>query len=128
MINLFKLQPLFWKQRKYDYDPGTKGFKLKKIMPEGMVFPFDFGFIQGSLGEDGDPLYIIIILAFQAFSGCIMDCRVIDLSRLIKQKKENYTQRRVISIPEASQMFGGVKEIKDLPRDIVNQLETFFIL
>ena len=128
MINLFKLQPLFWKQRKYDYDPGTKGFKLKKIMPEGMVFPFDFGFIQGSLGEDGDLLYIIINSAFQAFSGCIMDCRVIDLSRLIKQKKENYTQRRVISIPEASQMFGGVKEIKDLPRDIVNQLETFFIL
>ena len=47
--------------QKYDYDPKNKWFKLKKIMPAGMVFPFDFGFIPDTKGEDGDPLDIIII-------------------------------------------------------------------
>ncbi len=46
---------------KYDYDPKLKAFKIKKSLPQGMHFPFNFGFIPGTLGEDGDPLDIIIL-------------------------------------------------------------------
>ena len=114
--------------QKYDYDPDNKGFKLKKIMPAGMVFPFDFGFIPGTLGEDGDPLDIIIISEFQSFPGCIMDCRVIGaITANQTEKRKTIRNDRFISIPEASQMFVSVKEIKDLPRDIIDQLENFFI-
>src|SRR5882724_761988 len=63
--------------QKYDYDPSTHFFKLKKILPSGMMFPYDFGFIPGTRGEDGDPLDIIVISEFQSFPGCKMKCRVI---------------------------------------------------
>ena len=114
--------------QKYDYDPENKGFKLKKIMPAGMVFPFDFGFIPHTLGEDGDPLDIIIISEFQSFPGCIMDCRIIGgITAEQTEKGKTIRNDRFISIPEVSQVFAGIKEMKELPRNIINQLETFFI-
>jgi inorganic pyrophosphatase len=41
---------------KYDYDDGCAAFRLAGVMPEGSSFPYDFGFIPSTLGEDGDPL------------------------------------------------------------------------
>src|ERR1051325_6834357 len=63
--------------QKYDYDKKKKWFKLKKMMPAGMVFPFDFGFIPGTKGGDGDPLDVVIISELKSFPGCCMDCNVI---------------------------------------------------
>lgn len=113
---------------KYDYDKKNKWFKLKKIMPAGMVFPFDFGFIPGTKGGDGDPLDIIIISEFKSFPGCAMDCRIIG-GILAKQTEKGKTVRndRFIAIPEASQLFADIKSIDDLPKDIIEQLKNFFI-
>lgn len=115
--------------QKYDYDKKNKWFKLKKIMPAGMVFPFDFGFIPGTKGEDGDPLDIIIISELRSFPGCAMDCRVIGgiVAKQTEKDKTTVRNDRFLAIPEASQMFVEVKSIEDLPNDIIEQLENFFI-
>jgi hypothetical protein len=42
-------------RNKFDFDDEYKLFKLAKVLPEGMVFPFEFGFIPGTRGDDGDP-------------------------------------------------------------------------
>jgi inorganic pyrophosphatase len=114
--------------QKYSYDPKNKWFKLKKILPEGMVFPFDFGFIPKTKGGDGDPLDIIIISELKSFPGCVMDCRVIGgIEAEQKEKGETVRNDRFLAIPEASQMFSLVKEMDELPEDVVEQLETFFV-
>ena len=114
--------------QKYTYEPDKKWFKLSKIMPAGMVFPFDFGFIPDTKGEDGDPLDIIIISELKSFPGCVMDCRIIG-GITAKQTEKGNTVRndRFLAIPEISQMFTNVKSIEDLPKDIIKQIETFFI-
>ncbi len=114
--------------QKYDYDEKNKWFKLKKVMPAGMVFPFDFGFIPGTKGEDGDPLDIILISELKSFPGCAMDCRIIG-GIVAKQTEKDKTVRndRFLAIPEASQMFVDVKSIEDLPKEIIQQLESFFV-
>jgi len=114
--------------QKYDYDAENKWFKLKKIMPAGMVFPFDFGFIPGTAGEDGDPLDIIIISEFQSFPGCVMDCRIMGVITA-KQTEKNKTVRndRFIAIPDSSLLFTSIKTIANLPPGIIQQLEKFFI-
>jgi inorganic pyrophosphatase len=53
---------------KYDYDPGLGKMKLKKVMPAGLVFPFDFGFFPGTVGGDSDPLDVMVITEIPAFS------------------------------------------------------------
>jgi inorganic pyrophosphatase len=115
--------------QKYDYDKKNKWFKLRKIMPAGMVFPFDFGFIPGTKGEDGDPLDIIIISELRSFPGCAMDCRVIGgiVAKQTEKNKTTVRNDRFLAIPEASQMFAEVKSIADLPNDIIEQLENFFV-
>jgi inorganic pyrophosphatase len=52
---------------KLDYNHKNNRFKLSKILPAGLVFPFDFGSIPGTQGEDGDPLDIIIISEITGF-------------------------------------------------------------
>ena len=112
---------------KYDYDPEKKWFKLKKIMPSGMVFPFDFGFIPDTKGEDGDPLDIIIISELKSFPGCVMDCRIIG-AITAKQTEDGKTVRndRFLAVPAVSRFFSKVKSIDDLPKDIMEEIEKFF--
>ena len=114
--------------QKYNFDPKNNWFKLKKIMPAGMVFPFDFGFIPKTKGEDGDPLDIIVISELKSFPGCCMECRVIG-GITAEQTENGKTVRndRFLAVPEASELFAKVKSIADLPADIIKQLEKFFI-
>lgn len=114
--------------QKYDYDRKNKWFTLKKIMPAGMVFPYDFGFIPNTKGEDGDPLDIIIISELKSFPGCAMCCRVIG-AITAEQTEQGKTVRndRFLAIPEASHMFKDVQSIEDLPKDVIDQLQKFFI-
>ena len=113
---------------KYDYKPKTKVFKLSKILPAGMTFPFDFGFIPDTRGEDGDPLDIIVISEVCSFTGCAMDCRIIGAITAEQTERDGRTVRndRFLGIPLASQMFGPITDISQLPHSILDQLEAFF--
>ena len=64
-------------QNKYKYNEEKKNFILHKILPAGFSFSFDFGFIPGTKGGDGDPLDIILITPQSTFPGCHIDCRII---------------------------------------------------
>src|SRR3954469_10958899 len=66
-------------RNKYAYDPELKVMTLKKTLPEGMVFPFDFGFVPCTKGEDGDPVDILLLMDAPACPGCVVECRLIGL-------------------------------------------------
>jgi len=114
--------------QKYDYDKELGLFKLKKILPAGMVFPYDFGFIPGTLGEDGDPLDIIVISEFQSFTGCVMDCRIIGAIKANQTEKDGRKMRndRFLGIPLVSVWFKDVTDPDQLPEEIIDQLQAFF--
>src|SRR6202166_1805282 len=64
-------------RNKFDYDPDSNLFKLGGVLPEGMMFPFDFGFIPSTLGDDGDPLDILVLMDAPAHVGCLIEVRII---------------------------------------------------
>src|SRR3979409_85017 len=66
-------------RNKFDYDPESNLFKLGGLLPEGMMFPFDFGFIPSTLGEDGDPLDILVLMDAPAHVGCLIEIRLIGI-------------------------------------------------
>ena len=49
-------------RNKFSYDPETGLFKLGGLLPEGMLFPFDFGFVPSTLGENGEPLDVLVLM------------------------------------------------------------------
>ncbi len=117
--------------QKYDYDQKSHFFKLKKILPSGMMFPYDFGFIPDTKGEDGDPLDIIMISEFPSFPGCMIRCRLLGGFKAEQSekpgKKKMIRNDRFLAVPKCSQMFEKMESLDDLPETIVKQLEDFFI-
>jgi inorganic pyrophosphatase len=113
---------------KYDYDEQLRCFKLKKVLPAGMVFPFDFGFIPGTKGEDGDPIDVMVISEITGYPGVCMDCRIIGALKVEQTEREGETMRndRILAVPIVSQLFADVNSILHLPDAILNQVEHFF--
>jgi len=116
---------------KYHYDEKNKLFILKKILPAGMTFPYDFGFFPGTRGEDGDPLDVLVISEFRAFPGCMMDCRLIGGFKA-EQTEKGLLQKRVRNdrffvIPVLSVVYQSIRELKDLPENMMEEIEQFFV-
>lgn len=116
--------------QKYDYDPKTHFFKMKKILPSGMVFPYDFGFIPDTKGEDGDPLDVIIISEFNSLPGIMMKCRVIGgikAEQTADNGKKMIRNDRYLAIPKCSNIFEKIGSMDDLPKQIMKDLSAFFV-
>src|SRR5579863_10166141 len=65
------------KRNKFNYDPSSGLFMLGGLLPEGMAFPADFGFVPETLGADGDPLDVIVLMDAPAHVGCLLEVRLI---------------------------------------------------
>jgi inorganic pyrophosphatase len=113
---------------KYAYDGGTGFFLMKKILPSGMVFPYDFGFIAGTKGEDGDPLDIIVFSEFHSFPGVSMKCRILGAikARQGRRGKKKTENDRYIGIPVVSVVYRDLTNWKKVPLKLIEELEDFF--
>ena len=64
-------------RNKYAFDHARAVIVLKKVLPSGMVFPFDFGFVPSTLAEDGDPIDVLVLMDEPAFPSCVLEARII---------------------------------------------------
>jgi inorganic pyrophosphatase len=114
---------------KYSYDPEFKATVLKKTLPEGMVFPYDFGFIPSTKGEDGDPLDVLVLMDVSTCPGCIIQCRLVGLMQAKQKPKGEAAVRndRFIAVENDSLVYKDVADIADLPKKFMEQLEEFFV-
>lgn len=113
---------------KYDYDSSLGKMKLNKVMPAGLVFPFDFGFIPATVGGDGDPLDVMVVSEIPTFSGCVVECRIIGALKVSQQERDGASTRndRFIGIPLVSLIYAQVNQLTDLPKDLIDELIAFF--
>jgi inorganic pyrophosphatase len=115
-------------RNKYDYNNDTDSFELKKVLPSGTSFPLDFGFIPNTIGEDGDPLDVIIVSDSPFFPGCIVECRVVGVL-VVKQKEKKakaVRNDRFIAVPSNSLNFSNVRDIRDINKRLLNEVVHFF--
>ena len=113
---------------KLSYDQKERSFKLSKILPAGMVFPYDFGMLPGTKGQDGDPLDIIILSEIIGFPGLEVDCRIVGALQCEQTEKDGETMRndRYLGVAQRTSVYANIKDMPDLPKDMLNQLEAFF--
>ena len=113
---------------KLAYDPDRDAFVVKKVLPQGMIFPFDFGFIPSTKGGDGDPLDVLVPMEEAMPPGTIVPARLIGVIEAIQTEEgESETNDRLIAVAEAHEIFSDVKQLSDLPESIVAQIEEFFV-
>ena len=115
-------------RNKFDYDSELGVFKLGGVLPAGAVFPFDFGFVPQTLGEDGDPLDVLLIMDESAFAGCLVPARLIGVIEA-EQTEEGETTRndRLIAVAHGSHHHRNVHTLDDLSPNLVAEIEHFFV-
>jgi len=115
-------------RNKFDYDPDSGLFMLGGLLPEGMMFPFDFGFIPSTLGEDGDPLDIMVLMDAPAHVGCLIDVRIIGviMAEQIEDGKSE-TNDRLLGVTVHSYDHEHLKSIGEVSTTLLNQVEEFFV-
>src|SRR4030095_8345221 len=86
-------------RNKFKYDPVSRMFKLSKVLPEGMVFPYDFGFVPLTKGDDGDRLDVLVLMDEPTFPGCLLECKLVGvLEAEQEEKKKKKRNPRLIAV------------------------------
>ncbi len=114
-------------RNKYKYNEKTGRMKFSKVLPEGMMFPYDFGFIPDTKAGDGDPLDVLVLSDEPMFSGCEVECRIVGVLRANQREKGKEKRNdRLIAVAEGSVLYAAVKELSDLEPSVLQQIEQFF--
>jgi inorganic pyrophosphatase len=114
-------------RNKYAFDEEQRVFELKKVLPAGITFPYDFGFVPRTLAEDGDPVDVLVLMDEPAFPGCLPQCRLIGIiegEQGDKKKKER--NDRVVAVEKENHSLADIKVIDDLGKKFLRELEIFF--
>ena len=113
---------------KFDYDTESDLFMLGGLLPEGMMFPFDFGFIPSTVGGDGDPLDILVLLDAPAHVGCLVDVRLIGVIQA-EQSQDGETEEndRLVGVAVHSYEHENIRHIDDANPSMLKQIEAFFV-
>ena len=114
---------------KYAFDHERRIIVLKKILPAGMAFPYDFGFVPSTLAPDGDPIDVLVLMDEPAFPGVVLDTRIIGVIRGEDQLPSGEKQRndRLLGVAEASHTFADVHTLDDLPKNLLDHMGEFFV-
>lgn len=115
-------------RNKYAYDPEARIFELRKVLPAGMAFPYDFGFVPSTVAGDGDPLDVLVLMDEAAFPGCKLTCRIVGVieGEQGAQKKRERNDR-VVAVESENHSYAHVKHIDDLGKSFEREIEEFFV-
>src|SRR6266702_7301112 len=115
-------------RNKFAFDPDQRVFTLKKVLPAGMTFPYDFGFLPKTVAPDGDPFDVLLLMDEPAFPGCAVRARVIGIIEGEQvDGKKRIRNDRLLAVAEANHTYAYLKNIKDLPEQFLRELEDFFV-
>lgn len=114
---------------KYSYDPELRAFRLRFVLPEGMVFPYDFGFIPSTQAADGDPLDVLLLLDEPAPTGCIVGARLVGV--IEAQQREGVEEEwvrndRLIAVPTHARTHKHIHALSDLRPGQADEIAAFF--
>lgn len=115
-------------RNKYAFNERDRVFELKKVLPAGMEFPYDFGFVPSTKAGDGDPVDVLVLLDEAAFTACVVTCRIIGIiqgEQGSKKKKER--NDRVVAIEQNNHSWADIRHINDLGKQFLKELEEFFV-
>ena len=113
---------------KFAFDPKQRIFTLKAVLPAGMVFPYDFGFLPQTLAPDGDPIDVLLLMDEPVYPGCAVNARLIGVieGEQIDGKKR-IRNDRLLAVAVANHNFAYLKKLKDLPGQMLRELQDFFV-
>src|SRR3954462_3460790 len=117
-------------RNKFNYDDELQLLKLAGVLPRGAVFPFDFGFLPRTRGEDGDPLDVLLLMDEPAFPGCLVAARMIGVIKAKETERGSskaIRNDRLMWVADKSREHESVRTLRELNNRLLDEIEHFFI-
>jgi inorganic pyrophosphatase len=110
-------------RNKYEFDHERNVMRLDRRLFTATVYPADYGFIPETLAEDGDPLDVLVLTSEPTFPGCYIRVRPLGVFWM---RDEKGPDAKVISVIAGDPDYEKVRDINDLPKHLLDEIEHFF--
>jgi inorganic pyrophosphatase len=111
-------------RNKYEVDHDSGRVKLDRYLYTAFGYPADYGFIEDSLGEDGDPLDVLVLLPESVFPGCIVEARPV---AMFKMTDEAGGDDKVLCVPAGDGRWDHIQDVGDVPSYELEAIKHFFV-
>ena len=108
---------------KYEVDKETGLLKLDRILFSSVQYPANYGFIPQSLGEDGDPLDVMVICKESIVPLCLVPARIVGVMRMVDQ---GLVDDKILAVPIKNASTRNILDVKDVEDDLKQEFKTFF--
>lgn len=108
---------------KYEIDKESGLIKLDRVIYASMYYPLNYGFIPRTLGEDRDPLDIVVLTQVSVVPLCLIPSKVIGVMQMIDRGEAD---EKIIAVAEEDPSVSHIADVKDLPGHLLSELRHFF--
>jgi inorganic pyrophosphatase len=115
-------------RNKFKFEQKSGAFRLGSVLPAGLSFPYDFGFVPETKAEDGDPLDVLLLMDEPAFPGCVVTARLVGVIEAEQNENgETIRNDRIIAVATDAHDYADIKSMGDINKNLLKELEHFFI-
>lgn len=113
---------------KIKFDENLGCFSLSRILPLGVAYPYDFGFVPQTLAQDGDPLDVMVLIDAVTYPGVVISCRLLGALQVEERGLRGRPNHRLVAMPVKAARKDEVRNFSDLGRRMQQELERFFVM
>jgi inorganic pyrophosphatase len=110
-------------RNKYEYDAELGAIVLDRRLFTSTVYPADYGFVEGTLGEDGDPLDALVLVGDPTFPGCRIRVRTLGVFHMVDEKGPD---DKLVCVPLRDPLWAAMRDLDDIPEAFRAEIEQFF--
>ncbi len=110
-------------RNKYEYDHERGVLRLDRVLYSAVHYPTDYGFVPGTLGGDGDPLDILVIVDDPTIPGCILRARPVGV---LITADEKGMDEKILSVPMDDPRFASMTDLPHVPEHRLREIANFF--
>jgi len=112
-------------RNKYELNHETGRIKLDRMLFSSVHYPADYGFIEGTLGGDGDPLDALVLVEEATFPGCEIETRPVGVLRMADEKGED---EKILTVPVSDPVWTNFRSLEEVPQALLREIEHFFTI
>lgn len=110
---------------KYEVDKESGTLFVDRFMTTSMHYPCNYGYMPSTLGEDGDPVDVLVIAPFPLLNGCVIRCRPVGMMKMTDESGED---SKILAVPtnKTSVLYNDIKSPEDFPKPFLDSITHFF--
>ena len=112
-------------RNKYEIDRATGRVRLDRMLFSSVHYPADYGFIEGTLGGDGDELDALVLVGEATFPGCVITARPVGAFVMSDDKGSD---EKILCVPIGDPHWGDIEKLGDVPEHLLREIEHFFAI